>query len=40
MSTEESEKVQEIVAEGVAREGLQEMVLPASMIQGACEVCY
>ena len=29
MSTEESEKVQEIVAEGVAREGLQEMVLPA-----------
>ena len=29
MSTEESEKVQKIVAEGVAREGLQEMVLPA-----------
>ena len=29
MSTEEAEKVQEIVAEGVAREGLQEMVLPA-----------
>ena len=29
MSTEETEKVQEIVAEGVAREGLQEMVLPA-----------
>ena len=29
MSTEESGKVQEIVAEGVAREGLQEMVLPA-----------
>ncbi len=29
MSTEEAEKVQEIVAEGVVREGLQEMVLPA-----------
>lgn len=29
MSTEEAEKVQEIIAEGVAREGLQEMVLPA-----------
>ena len=29
MSTEETEKVQEIVAEGVVREGLQEMVLPA-----------
>ena len=29
MSTEETEKVQAIVAEGVAREGLQEMVLPA-----------
>jgi hypothetical protein len=29
VSTEEAEKVQEIVAEGVAREGLQEMVLPA-----------
>ena len=29
MSTEEAEKVQEIVAEGVARESLQEMVLPA-----------
>ena len=29
MSTEEAEKVQEILAEGVAREGLQEMVLPA-----------
>ena len=29
MSTEEAEKVQEIVAEGVAREGLQEVVLPA-----------
>ena len=29
MSTEEAEKVQAIVAEGVAREGLQEMVLPA-----------
>ena len=29
MSTEQAEKVQEIVAEGVAREGLQEMVLPA-----------
>ena len=29
MSTEETEKVQEIVAEGVAREGLQEIVLPA-----------
>ena len=29
MSTEEAEKVQEIVAEGVAREGLQEMALPA-----------
>ena len=29
MSTEETEKVQEIIAEGVAREGLQEMVLPA-----------
>ena len=29
MSTEQAEKVQEIVAEGMAREGLQEMVLPA-----------
>ena len=29
MSTEQAEKVQAIVAEGVAREGLQEMVLPA-----------
>ena len=29
MSTEEAEKVQAIIAEGVAREGLQEMVLPA-----------
>ena len=29
MSTEETEKVQAIIAEGVAREGLQEMVLPA-----------
>jgi hypothetical protein len=29
VSTEEAEKIQEIVAEGVAREGLQEMVLPA-----------
>ena len=29
MSTEQAEKVQEIVAEGVAREGLQEMALPA-----------
>jgi putative transposase len=29
VSTEETEKVQAIVAEGVAREGLQEMVLPA-----------
>jgi hypothetical protein len=29
VSTEEIEKVQEIVAEGVAREGLQEIVLPA-----------
>ena len=29
MSTEEAEKVQEIVAEGVVREGLQEIVLPA-----------
>jgi putative transposase len=29
VSTEEAEKVQEIVAGGVAREGLQEMVLPA-----------
>ena len=29
MSTEEAEKVQAIVAQGVAREGLQEMVLPA-----------
>jgi putative transposase len=29
VSTEEAEKVQEIVAEGVAREGLQEMVLTA-----------
>ena len=28
MSTEQAEKAQEIVAEGVAREGLQEMVLP------------
>jgi len=29
VSTEEAEKVQAIVAQGVAREGLQEMVLPA-----------
>ena len=29
MSTEEAEKVQAVIAEGVAREGLQEMVLPA-----------
>ena len=29
MSTEEAEKVQAIVADGLAREGLQEMVLPA-----------
>ena len=29
MSTEEAEKVQEIVAEGVVREGLQEIVLSA-----------
>jgi len=29
VSTEEAEKVQAIIAEGVAREGLQEMVLPA-----------
>ena len=29
MSTEEAEKVQAIIAEGVAREGLQEMVVPA-----------
>jgi len=29
VSTEEAEKVQVIVAGGVAREGLQEMVLPA-----------
>ena len=29
MSTEEAEKVQAIVAEGVAREGLEEIVLPA-----------
>ena len=29
MSTEQAEEVQVIVAEGVAREGLQEMVLPA-----------
>ena len=29
MSTEEAEKVQEIVAGGAAREGLQEIVLPA-----------
>ena len=29
MSTEEAEKVHEIVAEGVVREGLQEIVLPA-----------
>ena len=29
MSTEQAQKMQEIVAEGVAREGLQEMVLPA-----------
>ena len=35
MSTEEAEKVQAIVAEGVAREGLQEMVLPAE--QAAAE---
>ena len=35
MSTEEAEKVQAIVAEGMAREGLQEMVLPAE--QAAAE---
>ena len=29
MSTEEAEKVQAIIAEGMAREGLQEMVLSA-----------
>ena len=29
MSTEEAEKVQAIIAQGVACEGLQEMVLPA-----------
>ena len=29
MSTEEAEKVQAIVAEGVTREGLEEIVLPA-----------
>ena len=39
MSTEQAEKVQEIVAEGVAREGLQEMVLPAEGSRGekACD---
>ncbi|MGH3238639.1 MAG: transposase, partial [Streptosporangiaceae bacterium] len=29
MSTEEAAKVQAVIAEGVAREGLQELVLPA-----------